>query len=372
MRWTPPPGVPLEDVIAQLTDKLVSLYGAAEETLLKTIAEELRAEHNPDHLTYSELRRLRQDAQRVQAQLAQASPALIQELVDTAARLGMGAALTVLDAMPGLPHRARRVPYTHAITTVAADLTNALDDVRARVLRLPDDVYRTTIADTTADTLLTGTRPITSQVAAWRRLLDNGITGFIDKAGRNWNLATYVEMASRTALTRAYRAQHEHTMLNNGVRLARVVCGNDMCSKCGPWSGRIVSLDGTPAGTYSMLSAVADETVTVHVSGTVEQARAEGWGHPNCRCVLVAYLPGVEPAVASPPYDPEAEADRDQLRAYERRIRKLKRDLILDGENTLTRARIRATQAKIRELVSTTSLKRQRRREQLNLSNTRR
>ncbi|MGO1321012.1 MAG: phage minor capsid protein [Galactobacter sp.] len=373
MRWTPPPGEDLADVLDRLTGKLVGVYADAEERLLKAVAAEVGAGLNPDQLTPAELTRLRQAAEQIRDELAAASPDLIQGLVDAAAEKGMGSALTVLKAMPGLKDAPlRRIPYVQGVANVVADLTNALDDVRARILRLPDDVYRMIIADTTAETLLLGANPVGQQARAWRRYLDNGVTGFVDKAGRRWNLASYTEMASRTATVRAYRSQNEHTMRDNGINLVKVVGGNDMCDKCGAWTGRILSMDGTPAGSYPMLSAVSDAVVTVRVEGTLDEARAAGLFHPNCRDTTVAFLPGVEPINTGPAYDPQMEADRDHLRALERRVRKLKRDQILDGPDPSTSKKIADAQAQIRDHVETTGLKRQRRREQLNLGNRRR
>jgi hypothetical protein len=296
---------------------------------------------------------------------------MIDTLVAVASKRGMGAALTQLSALPGLPGPFRRVGDAQAVMDVIGDLTSAFEDVRSRILRFPDDVYRKAIADTTARNLLVSTGQRPAQASAWRDLIGQGVTGFVDKAGRRWNLASYVEMASRTATIRAYRAQNEHTMHANGIFLVKIVGGNDMCSKCGAWVNKTLSLDGTPAGDYPMLSAVDDRMVTVHVAGTIDQAREAGWSHPNCRCTTACVLPGVDPVVKTSTYSPEKDQERDRLRALERKVRKLKREDLLDTDPTV-KARIRDTQEQIREHVEATGLKRQRRREQLNLGHQRR
>lgn len=371
MRWTPPPETPLDEVITSLTQEVVAAFVLAEQDVLKVVALQAKAGLYPDELTPRELQRLRHYVQDVADRLATATPDMIQNLVAAAAEKGMGVALTQLAALPGLPGPFRRVGHAQAVMDVIGDLTNAFDDVRARILRYPDDLYRRAIADTTARNLLTSTGQKPAQAAAWRTLVRDGVTGFVDKAGRRWNLASYVEMASRTATIRAYRGQNEHTMQANGIDLVKIVGGNDMCDKCGAWVNRVLSLDGTPAGDYPMLSAANDRMVTVHVAGTLDEAREAGWGHPNCRCATVGFLPGVDPVVKTSNYDADKEAERDRLRALERRVRRLKREQLVDPDPTIT-ARIRDTQAQIREHVDDTGLKRQRRREQLNLGHQRR
>ncbi|WP_291280017.1 phage minor capsid protein [Galactobacter sp.] len=371
MKWTPPPTTPLDEVLEQITRDLVAVFALAEEDVLKAVALEAKAGLFPDELTPAELGRLRRHVQDIADRVATASPELIQQIVDKAAEAGMGVALTQLGALPGLPGPFRRVGHAQAVMDVIGDLTNSMDDVTRRLLRFPDDLYRRAIAQSTTRNLLVGTGQQPAQAAAWRALVRDGVTGFTDKAGRRWNLATYTEMASRTATIRAYRAQNEHTMQANGINMVRVVGGNDMCHLCGPWANRTLSLDGTPAGDYPMLSAVEDRMVTMHVAGTIDQARDQGWGHPNCRCTTVCVLPGVEPAIQGPTYSPDMEQERDRLRALERRVRRLKREDLLDNDPTI-RKRIAQTQEQIREHVEATGLKRQRRREQLNLGHQRR
>jgi hypothetical protein len=371
VKWTPPPTTPLDEVLEQITQELVAVFALAEEDVLKAVALEAKAGLFPDELTPAELGRLRRHVQDIADRVATASPELIQQIVDKAAEAGMGVALTQLDSLPGPPGPFRRVGHAQAVMDVIGDLTSSMDDVTRRLLRFPDDLYRRAIAQSTTRNLLVGTGQQPAQAAAWRDLIGQGVTGFVDKAGRRWNLASYTEMASRTATIRAYRAQNEHTMQANGISLVKIVGGNDMCDKCGHWVNQVLSLDGTPAGDYPMMSAVEDRIVTVHVAGTIDQAREAGWGHPACRCTTVGFLPGVDPVVETATYDPDKEQERDRLRALERRVRRLKREQLVDTDPTLSK-RIRDTQQQIREHVDATGLKRQRRREQLNLGHQRR
>ena len=109
-----------------------------------------------------------------------------------------------------------------------------------------------------------------------------GHPDFIDKAGRAWENARYIQMLTRTTAQRVETAAFCDSMLADGFPLARISndSGND-CDVCGAWEGRLIDL--TPghqlgSGTY-----------------TLREAREAGLFHPNCthrlEYVSVAEIP---------------------------------------------------------------------------------
>lgn len=71
-----------------------------------------------------------------------------------------------------------------------------------------------------------------------------GLTGFVDKAGKRWALDTYSEMVVRTVTREAVSQAALLTYASEGVDLVRVSEHGTQCDICGPWEGRLVSLDG--------------------------------------------------------------------------------------------------------------------------------
>jgi len=264
------------------------------------------------------------------------------------------------------------LPGAAAAVAIRADLTSTLDDVTRRVLRFPDDVYRRAVAAFATDVPLGLGTTRTAQLGAWRRLLGQGVTGFVDKAGRRWALSSYVEMATRSATRRAYDDAKVTTMQDNGVSLVSIVVGSGACERCARWSGKILRTDAGPTGRIRVPRANGDGEVTVTVAGTLDEAKRQGWRHPNCRCSTVAYLPGLSVITDVTHYDPDAEAARQKLRYLERETRKAKVEAmaaVTPEEQKAANARVRAYQAKIRDHVAETGLIRQRNREQPNLGN---
>jgi Phage minor capsid protein 2 len=128
-----------------------------------------------------------------------------------------------------------------------------------------------------------------SRLQAAQKALDDlaahGITGFTDSAGRNWDLATYVEMATRTAVSNMWDELQASAMVRSGIDLALIGTHSTegSCPRCLPWLGQTISLTGATEG-YP----------------TYDEARATGFRHPNCfpGDVLVSAPSGVDAAYA--------------------------------------------------------------------------
>lgn len=274
----------------------------------------------------------------------------------------------------------RTLPGAQAIDRLAAGLAGRLDSAGLRVARSVTDAYQQTVTAGAAS-ILGGAQ--TRRVAAssvWNRLLDKGFTGFTDVRGRNWSLAGYVDMATRTTTAQAAVAGQLDRQAQYGLDLVIVSNAPQECVRCRPWEGKILTRDGSGAGgkTLRVQHATEDRDIEVRVAGSVAEATAAGLLHPNCRHSLSAYLPGltVAPATGSTA-DPEGNAARERLRQLERQVRSAK----LQEAGALTpeaRAaavqRQKVAQAKIRQHVKDTKhlgIKRKPEREQLDLGNRR-
>lgn len=372
-QWIPDPdGV--AEAIEKLAADVAGMYATAEENMLRAIAAELRAGiERPGALETSiRLGELRAAARDIVDQLRAAMPETVQAILDAAATGGAAAALEQMASLTSLTDITKRTMWAAGNTAanlLIADLTSTLDQLHLRILRYPDDVYQQVIGMYAANPMITLQTGRQAELAAWREFLRRGIDGFVDKSGRNWNLATYTEMATRTAVRRAWNDGHAAQMNANGMDLVTPIVGNYACEKCGKWTGRILTT-GNRTGTREVEHVTQDYVyIRVQVDATVEQARAQGWQHPNCRCTLVAYLPGLTVPMGITTYSKEDEDARERLRALEREVRKTKRDKLLAFSDIAKKAeetKIRGLQAQIREHIEATGLNRKRYREQLN------
>ena len=293
---------------------------------------------------------------------------LANRLIGIAASEGEAAAAAALRMTGALP-----VPSTasQAVGMVALNLESRLEILNQRLTRYPQDAYQRIVALHSPNTLLGVSTARVQQAQSVQRFLAEGIPGFVDKAGRNWTIGAYAEMAGTTTVNRAFNDAGIWRMAQSGIHLVTVVRGLDSCRKCAPWAGKILSTDGSPAGPRILPHATRSEGVPVNVAGTVEEARAAGWNHPNCRCRLVAYSPGLTVPQGDTTYDEEAEKERAKQRALEREIRAAKRreaSAMTDTDRAKAAAEVREAQADMRDFIKTTGRNRSSWREQLHFA----
>lgn len=297
---------------------------------------------------------------------------LADRVVAIAAQEGRSAAASILTQV-GLPTTSAISPTAAAaVASIALDLTSDLDKMTHRIVRWMPDVYQRTVG-LLSPQVINGVATIQqAQRATAARLLSQGVTFYPGSDGRAWRIGTYAEMATRTAVNRAWIDAHgERMQAAAGLNLCSIVGGVGSCSKCAPHIGKVYSLDGTPAGEYQLEHAIeSGRIITVTVAGTLDQARAAGWGHPNCRCTIAGYLAGLSIA-AGTTYNPKAERDRDQQRYLERGVRDWKRRqaaALDDTERARAGRKVREWQARIRQHSAETGQIRRRYREQLGFS----
>ena len=262
-----------------------------------------------------------------------------------------------------------------ASAAIAEDLATRLGAAAQRITRYSDDAYRAAVAsgalvqinparDIVRNSFSAAT-PQEAQAQAWRELTSRGVTGFTDAKGREWNLATYVEMATRTATQRAYNASHRERLTLAGINYFTISTTGRPCPLCAPWEGMVLA--DTPG-------TVTEDGHTFTVTATIEDAMAAGLFHPNCKHTLTAYLPGF--TVLKPNQwtaDDEAKyRDTQKLRALERTVRQARQvqaAALTPADRAASGRDVRAAQANVKAFVNQSGLTRRARREQLNLGN---
>lgn len=364
-------------LVEGLTRALVDLYGQAEQAIASDVARRLKAGiDRPDWADQKlgSINDLRNAIQQVIRKLDADTTGLAHQAVVMAFNRGGQAALDELAKVghltPAQLHAIRQsLPGAEAINRMVFSLVSTLKGTHVRILRWPLDVYRQVIAATLPQVLLGTTTRLAAAQHAWERFLEQGVTGFIDKAGRRWELASYVEMATRTGTAQAAVQGHLDRLGAIGLDLVIVSDAPQECARCRPWEGKILSRTRPGARNQLERNPATEDPVLVHVAGSVVEAVAAGLMHPNCRHSLSAYLPGVTRRPTNTA-DPDGDKTRQQLRALERKVRKAKLQAAAALDPAAARAaqaRVRELQAQIREHLATapTTLFRHREREQL-------
>jgi hypothetical protein len=335
---------------ADLAERIVEMYAAAERVLLARLAKALaKGIDGPDWAIQqlATIQAFKRQAQQLAEDLAaQALTGASTALTEAYARGGM-AAVADLAGM-GLASDAPLLTLP-AIDQVARATAQALIAATSRMPEAVISAFRDIITQAEG-VALSGT--LTRRKAAQTALdqfAARGITGFVDKAGRGWNLASYVEMAMRTGCAKASTQGHLDRLQANGQNLVIVSDAPRSCELCGPFEGQVLAIE--PDGEHT----------------TVDEAVAAGLQHPNCRHSLSLYQEGITTIPTVTP-DPEGYAAQQEQRSLERTIREQKRVLAVAMDPkaaAMAQAKIRETQATLRAHVASNGLKRQPYREQL-------
>ncbi|MFB7278058.1 phage minor capsid protein [Streptomyces hydrogenans] len=334
--------MPVSPAMAEdLAAAIAKLYADAELALLEKLRDALVAGIDSPLWAEIKLRSigdLRQAIEDVTTVLQQDADGAVGRALAEAYGRGRQAAVAELGALDiGRELQARAVlPGAPAVDRLAASYAQDTRPLYVRITRAVLDVYRSIVTRASTSTLLGGLTRRQATQRALDQFARRGVTGFVDSAGRSWELAAYAEMAVRSVTARAAVEGHIDALAELAVGLVIVSDAPLECPLCAPWEGEVLSL-GPEQGprTVRVENAIQPtglraafrppETVAVHVAGSLTEARAAGLFHPNCRHSLSAYLPGV---TTRPPHHATpgtTYADTQRQREIERTIRAWKR-----------------------------------------------
>ena len=198
------------------------------------------------------------------------------------------------------------------------------------ILRYQDDIYRQTIFRSAAQFNMGGKSLGQAVDAAVQDFLAQGIRNIRYKDGRYVNIASYAEMALRTANLRA-NIQGEAAKRDEwGICTVKLSAHGSACPKCIPWQGKVYyddvygSVPVPKDGKYPLLST----------------AIAGGALHPNCKNGVHTWFEGINQPPREMTQEEIDEANRrydleQQQRYCERNVRKYKRLKLgaIDPEN---------------------------------------
>lgn len=273
-------GAAVGALMTRLQDALLAVLASALEKVLggRSIASLARSVH------LQGMALVNHTIQLVDADLAAAAEDIARQAQDslsTAAGRAVPRHPITTGPGPGAPS------FDQHLTQLAASIR----DAGLNALREVDDIFRQAAEKATADHA-TGTQAAQRMLD---HLADHGITVFTDARGREWDLAAYCEMATRTAATRLSLLTQLGLMGPAGMDLVVVDNPSGMpgCRKCAPYEGRVLSLSGRHL--VGELAAVTDgngQRRSANVVSSLADAVAHGLLHPNCRHYLVPFVDG--------------------------------------------------------------------------------
>jgi hypothetical protein len=256
------------------SSRLSTLYEEAETEILKEISRALLRGNKTEYLEamLSNVRAILKDLRAGSRTWCEEAIPLVYIAGAEAADAQMkkaGVQMTASAGFGGIHQQAAQV--------LAEAAYNRLEDVVSFIGRRTEDIYRTLALENVRGSVA-GYKTWQKVAETYReQLAEQGITGFRDKANREWNMRSYADMVSRTTTMEAHLEGTKNRIVETGHDLVKVSTHAGACEKCQPWEGKILSLTGKTEG-YP----------------TLQEAKEAGLFHPNCGHAYGLYLAGVD------------------------------------------------------------------------------
>ena len=218
--------------------------------------------------------------------------------------------------------------------------------------------------------VVTGVTAMNSAVrSAVKKMVVNGITGYIDHAGRRWSPEGYVTMDIRTTVANAARDAVTERMNDYGSDLYQVSYHDGARPLCYPWQGKVISRTGQSGETEDGQG----NKVRIYAESETSKGEPAGLFGINCGHYPIPFFPGYS-RIRPPAQNEEENAKEYELsqkqRALERKLRNEKRDLAVlkaqgasEEEIATQRERVRAADTKLDDFSSATGRARRKSRE---------
>lgn len=234
-------------------EKLVSIFLKAETAIINEIGR-LRSQGLADYHAVAALERVQAILRKMESDSWQYVPLMVEKMfyvrVPEARKMeGMTAAQNLMAYRNAAALTGEQYAIVdQLVASLMGEITDASITAYATVQsaligRVEPDVYRRIGLEQVALQQATGRGTYKMLPGFVEQLRREGITAFVDKAGRNWSLHTYCSMVSRTTSRQAevlavLTADPEQD-------LYRISSHGTTCAICAPFEGRVYSKSGT-------------------------------------------------------------------------------------------------------------------------------
>jgi hypothetical protein len=180
-----------------------------------------------------------------------------------------------------------------------------------------------------------------------RKMVDIGITGYIDHGEHHWSPEAYVTMDIRTTMANTGRAAVWERMEAYGDDLYQVSHHDGARPLCYDWQGKVISRNDVSRD----VEDEAGNTVHVYAQSETTYGQAAGLFGINCKHYPIPFIPGFS-RIRPPEQNEEENAkeyeESQQQMALERKLRYEKRDLAVLKAQEASPEEIRAQRIRVK------------------------
>ena len=249
-------------------ERLVKFYTEAEREILEQINRALLRGNKTEYLTA-----MKKNIEAILAALRNGNRTWVEQAIPRVYTEGLKNADEMLNDAGVTLKAGFGAIHQQAAQVLAENAYQRFEDVVQVIGRQVNDIYRELALENVRGTVV-GYDTWKQTARRYReQLAERGVTGFKDRSGRMWNMRTYTEMHARTVCMEAHLQGTANRLVEQGHDLVKVSTHRGACELCQPWQGKILSITGKTEG-YP----------------TLEEAKAAGLFHPNCRHAYGLYI----------------------------------------------------------------------------------
>lgn len=252
--------------------KLIEIYRKAESQIKKELTRK-KALNLVDFAEQAALKRVQQTLQEMTQAAEEQAPIAIESFFDSTADAMISTKTNIVNTLVnnylGKIDEAAEIAYTSAVKYLAVGRLEA-DEIRSLSLER--------VAE--AEALGKGWRDAQRKLAI--DLNNKGVTAFVDKAGREWDLTAYCSMLTRTTAKQATVAAE---LTENDHDLWQIIPHGTTCALCSAYEGRVYSKSGTDPDYPPLASAFGK----IDPYGRNDLTNTYLNIHPNCLHSLAPY-----------------------------------------------------------------------------------
>lgn len=278
-------------------EKLISIYLKAETDIINEISR-LRTLGLVDYHAVAALQRVQEILRKMESDCWEYVPQMVEKMFYVRvpeARKELEEPETEAKHRAGYENAAALTStQTNVVQTLVQNLMGEITDAEMTVMasiqgmligRIEPDVYRRTGLEIVAGMQAIGKGFQAAVPKFVEQLRREGVTAFVDKAGRKWSLHTYCSMVTRTTSRQAevlavLTADEEHD-------LYKISSHGTTCAICAPFEGRVYSKSGKDPD----FPPLSDAFGKIDPNGANALTNTYLNIHPNCLHVLLPWTP---------------------------------------------------------------------------------
>ena len=249
-------------------NRLVKFYEQAEREILDRINRALLRANKTEYLV-----QMKREIEAILQQLRDGNRTWCTEAIPRVYSQGLYSADAMLKDAGAIVKAGYGAIHQQAAQVLAENAYQRFEDVAQVIGRQVNDIYRELALENVRGTVV-GYDTWKQTARRFReQLAERGVTGFRDRTGKMWNMRTYTEMVARTTTMEAHLQGTANRLVEQDHDLIKVSTHIGACPLCVPWQGKVLSITGRTKG-YP----------------TLEEAKAAGLFHPNCRHAYGLYI----------------------------------------------------------------------------------